>query len=194
MKRRIVLIAIIVIGSMALSGCMMMGGHDSHQAQDAEESERIVKEVILGDYRIVAEFPPLLEGQESLLLLHVHSSDSSRSIAAIARIIISREEVQEGVENILIQEVLTPSEDGMYAYSFTPGEAGPFHLTFLVEQLGDLPLKKPLILSATQEVRAMSENEMDKSDHGSFSMTPLFIVGGAVMAAMMLLMFGARHF
>jgi len=202
MKRSIVLKTVIVIGGMALNGCMMMGmsggmmgGDGSQRAHDTEESERIVKELIFGDYRLIAEFPPLRQGQESLLSLHIHSSDSSRAITAFARMIISREKMQEGIENILIiQEMLTPFEAGIYAYSFTPRETGQLHLTFLVERLGDSTLNKPLMFTATQEVKAMTESEMDNNKQGGFSLTPLLIAGGVVMVAMMLLMFGSRHF
>ena len=178
---------------MGMSGGMMGGDH-SHRTHDTKVNERIVKEMIVDDCHLVAEFPPLMQGRESILLLHIHSSDSLDSVHSIATIIISREETQEGIENILMQEVLTSYENGVYMYSFTPQEIGSHHLTFLVEQLGDSPLKKPLILSAIQEVKAMTESEIDSKNQGGFSMTPLLIVGATVMVAMMLLMFGSRHF
>jgi len=194
-------VTITVISLPLLNGCMMMGmsggmmrGDHSHQTHDAEASERIVKEMIVDDYHLIAEFPPLLQGRESILSLHIHSSDSSHSIPAAAKIIISREEAQEGIENILMQEVLAKSEEGMYTYAFTPRETGSHRLTFLLERLGDSPSKEPLILSTKQVVKAMSEGDMDMKNQGGFSVTPLLIVGGAVMVAMMLLMFGSRHF
>ncbi|MGH7602247.1 MAG: hypothetical protein ACREOI_38265 [bacterium] len=53
----------------------MMGGDSHPRAREASPSkaERIVKEVVYGDFRLVAEFPPLQQHQEAMLSLRIHS-------------------------------------------------------------------------------------------------------------------------
>ena len=197
MNSMIVGAAAICLGAIATSGCMMMGMGGGMMGSDAqqqgEEKERIIKEMMFGDYRIVAEFPPLRVDEESILLLHIHSRNDSLSTAAAVRVIVSLGEQKDGAEHVLLEEVGTPRGHGEYEYFFTPHEEGYYRLSFLVEQLDDSPLREPLILSATQEVKTM-ENSMGNMEQKTSPISPLLIVGGAAMVAMMIVMLGVRHF
>lgn len=185
---------VIALFAMVLGGCMMMGmgggmmGWDGQpRSLDIQTPERIVREMIFGDYRLVADFPPLNRHQESLLSLRTHSSNDSLSIALMVRLIITLGEQEEGIEHVLLEEILTPSTDGRYEFSFTPHAKGFYHITFLVEQLGDTNMEKPFILSATQEVKAT-----DMSGQSGSKISTLLIVGAAGMVVMMIVMMGIR--
>ncbi|MGH7456379.1 MAG: hypothetical protein ACRENG_33825, partial [bacterium] len=88
-----------------------------------------------------------------------------------------------GDENILFDDLLKFSGSGKYEHSFTPHNDGVYHLEFHVSLWDDETLKDPLVLSATQEVKAM-----EKTHRSGFRITPLKVVGGVLAGTAMLVM------
>lgn len=186
--KKIIAAIILAMGSLVLNGCGMMhlgGGmmsgdshqHSGHNSQP--EKERIVKEMLFGDYRFIAEFPPLQPHQPSLLSLGIYSSNNSLVAAARVRMRIST--VEKGAtEQIVVDRLLEPSGSSRYEYSFTPHLEATYNLTFQVERLEAGELDKPLILSATGEV-AQGESNHANAHHTTHWM----IMGGVLMTAMM---------
>jgi hypothetical protein len=181
-------IASTILLSFFLTGCMMfMHGGMSHGNSHNEHSESqmpptITKDVTIGDYHLVAEFPHLMKEMETTFSLRIYKSKDSLWTNASVRIRISKE---NGKEKFLVDEIVMPSADNEYAFSFSPNDESKYVIEFLVEQLDESLLKQPISLSATQEVMQM------KMDHGSDSETsPWMYVGGAVMLAMMVAMIG----
>ncbi len=158
MRTIVVSAAIASFSIIALSGCMMMGmcggmmGDMQHQSQEAPGKGPITKEMIFGGYRIVAEFSSLEQHKKSLLSLRVRSLNDASWTSSTVRIIITIGQKNNGEENVLLEELLTQSGNGAYEFSFTPQEKGTYRIAFLIENVGDTRLEKPLILSAAQEV------------------------------------------
>ena len=159
MRKSIEAVAVFALAGTGLTGCMMMGmcggmmgGGGQQQSQAAREGEPIVKETTYDNYRIVAEFLPLKQLQESDMSLRIRSSSDSRSVAATVTIIITVAKREGGAENVILEERLSPTKNGEYNYSFTPHDSGVYHITFLIEQLGNTVLEKPVILSGAHRV------------------------------------------
>lgn len=186
--KQIIAAIILAMGSLVLNGCAMMhpgGGMmsgDSHQHSghtSQPEKERIVKEMLFDDYRLIAEFPPLQPHQPSFLLLDIYSSNNSLAAAARVRMLISIVE-QNATEQIVEDLLLEPSGGSRYEYSFTPHLEATYHLAFQIERLEAAELDKPLILSATREAAKGESNHAN-----AHQTTHWMIMGGVLMTAMM---------
>ena len=155
MRTIVVSAAIASFSIVALSGCMMMGMcgvMGSKTSQEGPDKEPIVKEVTYGDHRIVATFPLLQRNKQALLSLHVYSLNDASRTSSDVRIIVTIVQRSNGEENVLLDEILTQSDNGAYEFSFVPQEKETYHIAFLIERVGDTQLEKPLILSADQEM------------------------------------------
>lgn len=198
LERRAFVIGTVVSFTVVFTGCMvsgMCGGmmQDNSQSESDKlrhiKRERTLKEAIVGSYRIVAEFPPLMYGDKATPSLLVFTSGDSLWLDARVMMIVSLEDKKSMIENILLEEPLKPSQDGNYTYSFVPRENGVYHVSFLVEQLDRTPLEKPIIISMEQDVVAM---ETSNQSRGKIS--PLMLISGVLMATMMIVMIATRMF
>jgi len=174
-----ILTTILFFYLIQLNGCMMMHGgmmgksHSSHtQAED--NVKPIVKDATIGDYHLVAEFPSLVQHSETKFSLKIILPNESLWTNAHVRIKIS-----EGKENE-IDEVLSPSNEGKYEYSFPVHEKGLYTIAFVVEQLDESLLKMPIILSSEQTVQ-----EMKHKNTGDNETSLWYYVGGVAMVVMM---------
>lgn len=186
--KQIIAAIILAMGSLVLNGCAMMhpgGGmmpgdshqHSGHNSQP--ERGRIVKEMLFGDYRFIAEFPPLQPHRPSLLSLGIYPSNNSLMVAARVRMRISTVE-KDAMEQIVEDRLLEPSGGSRYEYSFTPHLEATYQLTFQVERLEAGELDKPLILSVTREAATGENNPANAR-----KTTHWIIMGSILMAGMM---------
>ncbi len=173
---------------ISLNSCMMFmhGGmqHDNHDSSSIEQS--IVKDVSIGKYHIIAEFPPLQQHQETNFTLKIFSSKDSLWIRATIRLEISEGNEDDGKPAEVVQ-LLSPSENNMYEYAFTPHEEANYNINFIVEQIDSTELPSLIFLSADRFAKPMT---MEHSEHSSFELSPMMLVGGIAMLAMMVVMFG----
>ncbi|MBS4027370.1 MAG: hypothetical protein KGZ58_01935 [Ignavibacteriales bacterium] len=189
MKQNYVFFITALLLSTFSSGCMMfmhggmMGDSHDSQSQNKHDMKPTVKEVTVGDYRIVAEFPHLMQHEETNFTLKIFSSKDSLWTNAKVRIQVANENKEK-----LVDEILSSSEKQMYDYQFIPHEKGKFTISFVVEQLDESLLKMPITLSETLETMEMGESHQNHSS--GFELTPTMVVGGVVMLAMMVVMMG----
>lgn len=146
-----------------------------------------MKELRYGNYTIIAEFPPLRLSETTIFSLQIKSSVDSVENAAKVRIRVKN--ANSTRSDAIVEKLLSVSNDSTFKFSFSPSEKGVYDIEFLIEELGNVPLEKPLTLSARQEI-AMMENDQRNSIGSS---SPV-IIGGVIMATMMLVMLGLRLF
>lgn len=160
----------------------MLHGNSHNEHSESQMPPTITKDVTIGDYHLIAEFPHLMKEMETTFSLRIYKSKDSLWTNARVRIRISKENEKE---KFLVDERVRLSTDNEYAFSFSPNNESKYVIEFLVEQLDESLLKQPISLSATQEVMQMQMNHGGDSEN-----SPWMYVGGAVMLAMMIVMVG----
>jgi hypothetical protein len=167
-------------GCMMMSmGGGMMGGDGHHQSHDGENMERIVKEVMYGDCRITAEFPPLLLHEEVFFSLQIELLNDSLVNDAVVWLAIAIKNDDDDWDAV-VDEVLVPSTAGRFEHSFIPHDKGEYRIGFRIEQLNGTPVKSPLTVSVTRPV-----TETLQHVHGPPAMTTLIVIGSILMIGMM---------
>ncbi|MGC8896968.1 MAG: hypothetical protein ACP5ON_01840 [Bacteroidota bacterium] len=196
--------------SLVFSSCMhlgtpMMHGDISHQSKNQPALE---KEVVVGNVKAVATFPPIVAGKQAILTLRVFDAATGEPISG-AQVwfhdeylhksetkmmhddVIMRNESDTGhgaVEHDInfqsvVKETSTPGE---YSYAYTTSQPGVHKLMFHVTPAGVGELEQELVIEAVRTVHSYEE-----SHHGIFGWagqtTTYIIVGTVIMGAMMIL-------
>ena len=204
--------------SIFFSSCMhlAMGTHGDHQTADhqAAAEPALKKEVVSGDIKATAVFPPLLLGKKSEFTLRLTDVASGRPISgALASFHATYLEKFEGrgehdshmeagednpthsraTANHAVsfdQDIQESGQPGLYPISFTAPQSGEYRLMFHVSANGDETLEPELVLETTRIVAStdMSDSEMT---HGTDSTPDYVIIGAVLMGAMMLAMWAA---
>jgi hypothetical protein len=210
----------LVLSTVFLSSCMhlgMMGTHGggrSGEHQTAQET-RLEKEVVRDDINATAVFPPLALGKETLIELRLSSLQGSQPVsnAAVsfhatyvhqaggsgehdAHMMHSKKDslhARPKTDRAISfdQEVRESSQRGLYSIAFTPSQSGEHRLMFHVTAIGDEKVEPELIIEATRNV-ASPQLSHGGMMHGIDSTSEYLIIGGALMGAMMIVMWVTR--
>lgn len=206
--------------TLFLSSCMhmgMMGTHGGHQIgehQTASETS-LEKEVVIGDIKATAFFPPLTLGKETLIELRLSNLRSGLPVSSAAvsfhamylhRVGGSGEHgahMAHGEKDSLLarpdadhavsfeQEVEESPQRGLYSVAFTPSQSGEHRLMFHVTAIGGNRLEPELVIEVTRSV-ASPQPSHGGMMHGTGSTSEYLIIGGALMGAMMIVMWATR--
>ncbi|MBL7960607.1 hypothetical protein JNL27_10255 [bacterium] len=186
------LLCVITSTSLMINGCMMMGmgdmSHSSHSNQGAEQSRSV--EAQNNAVKAVLTVPTLAMGKESEIVVNVydrHGMDISG--AKITLQFDADKNMKEhqnhgssGEEESIVTET---SKKGMYSLKHRFEDHGSIRIMVKISYPEN---SDPLVLAMTSEVMHMQES------HGGRSMTPMIIIGIAVMAAMMVFMIGRNNY
>ena len=200
---------IVIFAGLIFSSCMhvgMMGTGDDHHVGAGHEmtSDSVLeKEVVMGEMRATAVFPPLELGTDAVLTLrlmdartgapisgaqvyfhvqHVHHVNQHDAAAESPSQM--KEQEHDGDTNQEVPESTTP---GVYTIPFGSSHAGEYTLIFTVTAIGDRMLEPEMRLEAIRTVSGES-NEHHASMMGGSNTTTFLIIGGVVMGAMMVVM------
>lgn len=190
---------------VGLSGCMMMGMHGgmmsgSHKSakggQTTEASPALVKESIVGNVKVIVEYPPARVGAITTYTVSVldASTNQPRSGATISATIRAASEGHQGDVHEMHGEkhdsaipVTESTQTGVYAFQHRYTNPGPNEIHVTISALGSEKLDPSIVVSAVRDVRA---------DHSSHSPPQadvdytLYIVGAVAMAVMMVFVMG----
>lgn len=202
------------------TSCMhvgMMGTHEDRQSTGHQAVvERVLeKQVVSGNVEATATFPPLVRGREEVFELQLMDLESGQPISDAtisfhATYLHRAEEAGEdkapmmhtrmdsahtrsgtGHSISFDREVKEQSQSGYYSVAFTPSQSGEHTLMFHVTAIGDETLEPELIIEATRYV-ALGAASHGGMMHGMSSTSEYLIVGGALMGAMMVVMWATR--
>ncbi len=191
-QNRIVLILnLILISSFLLfSGCMMSGmmmDHSSHE-QNATHPEKLVKEIITDDYRVVAEIPAIIFDQESSAFLRVYPLNDSTLLPMEGTVTLR----DVGDNNAVISsQKFIVSKNQEYEYKFSLHHPSDYRIIFEIESVNENKLNKPIIADALVKSQPMSGHS---GDNGGFKLSTPIIIGSVVMASVMIIMIMTKSF
>jgi len=195
-QNRIVLILnLILISSFLLfSGCMMSGmmmDHSSReQNRDHEQNspEKLVKEIITDDYRVIAEIPTIIFDRESSAFLRVFPLNDS-TLLPIEGTVTLRD---IGNNNTVISsQKFIVSKNQEYVYKFSLHHPSDYQIIFEIESISENKLNKPIIADGLVKSERMSGHS---SESGGFKLSTPIIIGGVVMVSMMIIMIMTKPF
>jgi hypothetical protein len=197
-----------VISTMIfLSSCMHLGMVSTTHGEDHQIQRELIveKEVIAGDIRAVAAFPPLQSDEDVVLTLKLLDSQTTMPISN-ARVYFrsdytthdhhheSHSEHSED-ETTRDREVGESSTPGVYTISYKSSLMGEYTLSFRIVAIGEQALDPEINIETT---RIVSNGSHRTTGHmmggmmGSTTTTTYVIVGIALMTAMMVGMFVIR--
>lgn len=211
---------IFLLSPLLLSSCMhlgMIGSHGDEQSQSHQVSSEttLVKEVTVGNLKATANFPPLVAGRESQFELELRKKDSGSPISDatvsfhVAYLHKAEDSDRHGAHAVRIDtdtiphratvghdvnlelEVEQSSQRGIYSIAFTPSQPGTHTVMFHVTAIGHERLDPELVLEATRTVASASVSHGGMM-HGMGSASGYLIVGGALMGAMMIILWATR--
>ncbi|GEM_PF-1518407 len=211
---------LLFILSLTITSCMhlgMMGTHEGHQTGEhqAARETRLEKEVVMGDIKATAVFPPLALGKETLIELRLSSLQSGQPISNAAvsfhAMYFHQVEGGEGHDTHMMhgekdsvherpntehaisfdQEVRESSRRGLYSITFTPSQPCDHKLMFHVTAIGDEELTPELVIEATRNVASPQPSHSGMM-HGFGGASEYLILGGVLMGAMMIVMWVTR--
>ncbi len=204
MSRFIFLPGLFFLGTV-LSGCMMMGMHGgmmggSHKSteggQTTEAFPALVKESVVGNVKVIVEYPPARVGAITTYTVSVLDASNSqpRSGATIsAEIRTASEERGADLHEMHSEKhdssitVAESTQTGVYTFQHRYTNPGPNEIRVTISALGSEKLDPPIVVSTIRDV---------SGDHSSHSPPQadvdytLYIVGAIAMAAMMVFAMG----
>lgn len=184
---------------VGLSGCMMMGMHGgmmsgSHkESQTTEASPALVKESIVGNVKVIVEYPPARVGAITTYTVSVldASTNQPRSGAAISATIRAASEGHQGDVHEMHGEehdssipVAESTQTGVYTFQYRYSNPGPNEIRVTISALGQERLDPPIVVSTVGDVRGDHSSHSDSGDY------TLYIAGAAAMAVMMVFIMG----
>lgn len=207
---------IFIFGTLAvlLPSCMhvgMMGidgGHHSGSSNEAPAESILEKEIVVGDIRAIATFPPLEMDTDVVVRLRlVHTTTSapvSDATVYFHAVYLHAPEATaphnhgsgvhqpKGSQEINIdQEVKESSEAGVYAIPYSSSVPGEHTLMFHIAALGDRKFAPELVIEAKRTMLPKSPDQSTGMKEMSGTATYL-VIGGVVMTAAMVAMLAAR--
>ena len=205
-----------------LSGCMMLGmggmglpgGSGMHGASRSSSMNgpTLVKESVVNELRITAEFPPYMLGDQLAYRVTVRnvSDESAVPNASVALIVtvdgnrhpdsasghagsVSRRADSSTTpgQGTVGQMVVAPDEAGDGAYVFHPAitTEGAYRFVFVLERVGDVALATPIEVQHTVKLLGPRDPHTGASVLTTRSVVaPTLLIGAGVMAIMMLFM------
>ena len=201
MSRFIILPTLFFLG-IVLNGCMMMGMHGgmmggSHkESQTTEAVPVLVKESVVGNVRVIVEYPPARVGAITTYTVSVldASNSQARSGATIsAEIRTASEERGADLHEMHSEKhdssitVAESVQTGVYTFQHRYSNPGPNEMRITISALAHEKLDPPIVVSTVRDVRA---------DHSSHSPPQadvdytLYIAGAIAMAVMMVFVMG----
>lgn len=195
MSRFIILPSLFFLG-IVLSGCMMMGMHGgmmggSHQeSQSTEASPALVKESVVGNVKVIVEYPPARVGSITTYTVSVldASTNQPRSGATISAAIRTASEGHQGDVHEMHGEehdssipVAESTQTGVYTFQYRYTNPGPNEIRVTISALGNERLDPPIVVSTVRDVRGDHGDHSDGVDYALYT-----IVGATAMVVMML--------
>lgn len=181
----------VISAALTLNGCMMMAmgsmSHDLHSDHGKQQSRTV--ETQNNDFKAVLTVPELKMGKESEIVVNVY--DSHGMAISGAKITLQFGAVQDmkdhqnhsssGVDELVVAETL---KKGTYSLKRRFDDHGEIRITAKIAYPEN---SDPLLMSTTSEVAHKAES------HGGRSMTPMIIIGAAMMVGMMAFMIGRNY-
>lgn len=169
--------------TLVLSGCMMAmhgGMYDAQQKPIAAKT--VEKEFAEKDISLSLYSPPLSAGWESTVTLKASRSSTGKPITgAKAVFLVERmRDVDGQVVSSVEYKAAEISGEGVYQLRYTPAERAIYRITasFRVEEGVET---MPLTIALNQEASSMQYYRANRY------VTPMVLIGGAMMVAMMLI-------
>jgi len=188
MGKKAIFIVIAGAALFVLNGCMMgmhgdmSGGHGGHQA---EAGTALVKEIQQGDRKMTAEIPPLWIGREAALTVKVEDVSSGRPVSGAEVDVTVQPKDHAGMLKSVQGSAREGAEKGVYVFRQTFVEGGWYEIIFTMKNTPG-PGGPPAPLIVRKEV--LQTPDSDATGHGGRQSTALYIIGGAAMVVMMLVM------
>lgn len=180
---------------------------EAHQA--ASESP-VGKEIIVGDTRMTAMFPPLELGKEAIITLMITSRKTNNPVrsskVAFHSSFPHKAGMQDGLTvpgvvggtdkrvkedySIHCEEELEDSADqGMYYVAFLPPQRGEYQIMFHISELDGRKLDPEIVIEAQRTVEGSPRHH---SQGSTLDEEDYLLMGGALMGAMMIVVWVAR--
>ncbi len=216
---------IVVLSGLLFSSCMhvgMMGtGNHSGVAHEMTTEPVLEKEVIVGDIRATATFPPLQMEQDVVVSLRLVDAKTSRPISGAkvylhaqyahkldpnmshdhsvydsneskTRRDVNRNTRPESEQDVNIdQEVQESREPGVYSIPYGSSQPGEHTLMFHIAAVGDRKFEPEIIIEAKRMLLQQS-HEHNGGMMGMSNTTTYIVVGAVVMGAIMTAMLLSR--
>lgn len=174
------------VGALPSGGCMMSMHGMQHGPSQHMGATTIVTEVRNEQLAVTLTVPPLVPGQESVLLIVVRNAvtgeptDDAHVEANVRRIVTqSADHAHEGTPTAWQAVAVQREAPSAYRATHTFHDPGTHEITVTVHTAGEATGAQRLQVTATQEVR--------QADHGAARSKALLILGGAAMVVMMVL-------
>lgn len=207
---------ILVLSGILFSSCMhvgMMGtggGHHSGTTHEMSAESVLEKEVIVGDIKATATFPPLQMDNDVVVSLRLVDARTSQPIPG-AKVYFHAQYThtlnqngahdhsgakpsgrQESEHDINIeQEVKERREAGVYSTPYGSTQPGEHTLMFHIAAIGDRKFEPEIVIEAKRMLMQQSQ-EHSGGMMGMGSTTTYIVVGAVVMGAMMAAMLLSR--
>lgn len=188
MWKRAIFIGIAGAALLVLNGCMMWmhgdmsGEHGGHRA---EAGTALIKEVAQDGVKMTAEIPPLWIGREAALIVKVEDLPSGRLLSGAEVDVTVQPKDHAGMLKSVQGSAREGAEKGVYVFRQTFVESGWYEIIFTMKNTPG-PGGAPMSLIVRKEVLQAPDSDM--TGHGGRQSTAMYIIGGAAMVAMMLVM------
>lgn len=180
--------------ALVLTASAAFGQHD-HGAESRPVGERVVKEVTVDTLKATGEVPPVIVGKPFTLRLTLLNASTGQPISgASAMVHMDLDYTDDDGRSQTISQSFTLDEvqRGVYEHRDRFAVGGPLTIAFHVTEVDSVALTVPIDLSVETEVSEPSESEQRPSMHGMHGMMSYGILGGAVVAVMILGMIFGR--
>lgn len=189
---------IITVSSIYLSGCMMAGmgmmhggGNNGMDMDNYNNNKLIIKEYNTGDYKITAEFPSSIKGITDICRIKIFDKTASAVLtdAEVNLEVLSENTEEHGNhphEQSSFKISHTRFENGYLVFAPNIGSTGIFQLTFSIERIKTNIFSDPIRIEHRTENNSEMDNTHSHSGSESIFSSPLFYVGAAAMAVMMI--------
>lgn len=183
-------IIIALTTALMLNGCLMWMHGMEHDADMPKQqpAKTAVKEFAEKDVTLSLDVPPLAVGQEAALVAQVSRVQREATIPGAQVTFVIEREAQPGEGRagrlftiIAEREAGEIAEKGAHQLRYTFEEPGLYRITARV-WTGEKARAEPLAISIIQDAQRQEGHKAEGST------TPLVIIGGVVMAVMMILM------
>lgn len=204
----------IVTLSLFLSSCMhlgMMGTHGDSQSGDHQAASEPVleKEVLFGDVKATATFPPLQVGEETIFTLKLTDKTTGQPVSnakvSFHTSFLHAEKRHTGTmhgESGSSQVLLSPEHDmnqevkesvpGVYVVGFTPSQSGEHKSMFHIGALGEQQLEPDVVIETTRHAVASDQSHGSMMMNRKGGMSEYVIIGGVLMGAVMIAFWASR--
>jgi hypothetical protein len=207
---------VLVISAIIFSSCMHMGmmgtsnGHGSMSTGQMKTESVLEKEVLAGDIKVTATFPPLvLDGEVVLevrmvdtkigqpirgakVMLHVQRSNMEDAQAVHDHTGKITDQNPESIQEEMTDQPFEESrEAGVYSIPLRSKQSGEYKLIVHVVEIPGRKLESGIVI----EAKRMVQPKMEDHSSGMMGMgdtTTTIVVGTMVMGAMMVVMLVAR--